>query len=66
MLTYKNGLPKIMEGKMLDELTRLYIPWDDVVTEFQIEYTDFSLSQSKGLSIPYVPSKAEFNFGIAR
>ena len=58
MLTYKNGLPKIMEGKMLDELTRLYIPWDDAVTEFQIEYTDFSLSQSKGVEYTLRPFKS--------
>ena len=44
--------------KMLDELTRLYIPWDDAVTEFQIEYTDFSLSQSKGVEYALRPFKS--------
>ena len=53
MLTYNNGMPKIMKGEMLDALTRIYIPWDEAVTEFQIEYTDFNLSDNGDTAIEY-------------
>ena len=36
---------------MLDALTRIYIPWDEAVTEFQIEYTDFNLSDNGDIII---------------
>ena len=38
---------------MLDALTRIYIPWDEAVTEFQIEYTDFNLSDNGDTAIEY-------------
>ena len=54
MLTYNYGSPKIMTGEVLDgdEHTRLYTPWDEAVTEFQIERTMLSKAEGKHVVRP--------------